>query len=108
MDTATFILETFIIPQEKRSKLKNNDLIGIQNKLTLGREIQSVVYPKPIARHFNSLIEGYCNIKRRRKQIPPTNMNSIENARLLFETMISIDVLPDAYTITLMMALPRI
>jgi len=100
---ARLILETFILPQPKKLNLID-DSASISNEDIRGTHIECIVRPKPVTRHFNSIIEGYCKERRKNPYIEKHGSIS-ENANLLFENMISAGVLPDAYTITMMMGL---
>lgn len=99
VECARFILDKYILssPITLTDKTANMDDVKISQR-------KPIVSPRPATRHFNSVIEGYYRM-RKKKSFSRASTSPLEHSTFLFNTMISIKVLPDAYTITMMMGL---
>ena len=68
---------------------------------------------KPIRRHFNVLIEGYKNMSENQRDTRSKNINKYDrispqdHAAILFDTMIAMEIEPDAYTFTSLIGLQQ-
>jgi len=100
VECARFILDSYILSQPKTP----NDITSSRNGATKMQR-KHIVRPTPSTRHFNCVIDGYYGLMRGGKTYPGTHTSPRGHANSLFKTMISINVLPDAYTITMMMGL---
>jgi len=100
VECARFILDTYIISQSKTSHVDVSNRDDVDDNLK-----KSIVLPSPSSRHFNCVIEGYCAVMKGKKSYPDTNKSPLEHATFLFKTMTSMNVIPDAYTVTMMMGL---
>lgn len=99
VECARFILDTYILPQSKTL----NETYSTKQGL-VGTQRESIVRPRPSTRHFNCVIEGYSIVNQGKKSFL-LNGSPLEHATSLYRTMISMNVLPDAYTFTMMVGL---